>query len=147
MAGIDNNSGLTGIDLLEDEDWHRRVRVRAYEIWELEGHHSDRTDENWLRAEQEIVDAADIANELMLATTYREAAAGDAWHERDNTGTAQGGQDWSLAVTPEVPGVPLDDMAHPDPADGEDYSVPPSQKGPAYDALMRGFEPGETSMD
>ena len=107
MAGIDNNSGRTGIDLPEGEAWHRRVRVRAYEIWELEGHHSDRTEENWLRAAQEIVDAADTANELMLATAYREAAAGDAWHERDNTGTAQGGQDWSLAVTPEVPGVPL----------------------------------------
>lgn len=82
-----------------------------------------------------------------LAKHYRDAAASDAWHQLEGGGPGNGGHDWTLSVTPEVPGVPLHDVAHPDPADGEDHDAPPSPHGPAHDALMRGFEPGETSME
>ncbi|MBT2187866.1 hypothetical protein [Sphingobium nicotianae] len=80
-----------------------------------------------------------------LARRYREAAAGDAWHERASDDSAESEDDPTLAVTPEVPDVPLTDVAHPDPADGEDHDAPPSEKGPYYDKLMRGLEPGETT--
>jgi len=46
-------------------------------------------------------------------------------------------------VTPERPDVPLSDVAYPDKADGEHYAVAPSDKGPEYDRLMRGLEPGK----
>jgi len=82
-----------------------------------------------------------------LARDYRHAAAGDAHHERKSGGPDSGGSDPMLATTPEVPGVPMSDVAHPDKADGENYAAPPSDKGPAHDALMRGLEPGETSAE
>ena len=82
-----------------------------------------------------------------LARDYRHAAAGDAHHERKSGGPDSGGSDPMLAVTNEVPGVPMTDVAHPDKADGENYAAAPSAKGPEYDALMRGLEPGETSAE
>jgi hypothetical protein len=86
-------------------------------------------------------------HEKDLARTYRQAAAGDAHHERKSGGPDPAPYDPMLNVTPERPDVPLSDVAHPDKADGEDYSVPPSAKGPEHDRLMRGLEPGETSAE
>jgi len=82
-----------------------------------------------------------------LARRYREAAKEDALQQLSGSGPCRGGEDPTLAVTHEVQGVPMRDVAHPDKADGEDHDAPPSPHGPAHDALMRGFEPGETSME
>lgn len=82
-----------------------------------------------------------------LARSYRHAAAADAYHERKSGGPDPAPYDPTIGVTPERPDVPLSDVARPDKADGEDYSVRPSAKGPEHDRLMRGLEPGETSMD
>jgi hypothetical protein len=82
-----------------------------------------------------------------LATTYRHAAAGDAYHERKSGGPDPAPYDPTMGVTPERPDVPLSDVAHPDKADGENYGAPLSDKGPEHDRLMRGLEPGETSSD
>lgn len=83
-----------------------------------------------------------------LARHYREAAEGDAWHQLSGGGgDAPRGKDPTLVVTPEVPDVPLTDVAHPDKADGEDHDAPPHPDGPYHDAIMRGLEPGETSVE
>ena len=88
----------------------------------------------------------DKPEERALAQAYEDAAKDDAWHERASGDPADKGQDPTLTVTPEEQDRPMSDVAHPDPVDSEDRSAPPSDKGPDYDALMRGFEPGETSM-
>jgi hypothetical protein len=82
-----------------------------------------------------------------LAGSYRQAAAGDAYHERKSGGPDPAPYDPTMGVTPERPDVPLSDVAHPDKADGENYAALPSDKGPDYDRLMRGLEPGETSSE
>ena len=86
---------------------------------------------------------SDKRDDKDLAKDYRDAAAGDAWHERDGNGRGGAGQDATINTTPETPNVPLSDVARPDPADGENHAAPPSPKGPDYDRLMRGYEPGE----
>ena len=78
-----------------------------------------------------------------LAKQYREAAKDDAWHERDGNRRGGAGEDATINATPETQDAPLSDVAHPDPADGENHAAPPSPKGPEYDKLMRGYEPGE----
>lgn len=88
----------------------------------------------------------DKSDERALAQAYEDAAKDDAWHGRAGGDPADRGQDPTLTVTPERQDVPMSDVAHPDPVDSENRDAPPSEKGPAYDALMRGFEPGETSM-
>jgi len=89
----------------------------------------------------------DKDEEEALAALYREGAKDDAWLALGKGRPGESGSDATLSVTPEKPDVPLHDIAHPDPADGEDHSVPPSPRGPAHDALMRGLEPGETGME
>lgn len=78
-----------------------------------------------------------------LAKEYRDASAGDAWHAREANQPGGAGEDATINATPETPHVPLSDVAHPDAADGENHAAPPSPKGPEYDKLMRGYEPGE----
>lgn len=78
-----------------------------------------------------------------LAKAYRDASAGTAWHERDANQPGGAGEDATINSTPETPDTPLSDVARPDAADGENHSAPPHPKGPAYDKLMRGYEPGE----
>jgi hypothetical protein len=48
--------------------WHdHRVRERAYEIWEREGHPAGRADQHWLRAEAEIAaEERDLDEEIEL---------------------------------------------------------------------------------
>ncbi len=36
-------------------DLHERIRARAYELWEQGGRRHDRAEEDWLRAEKEIL--------------------------------------------------------------------------------------------
>jgi hypothetical protein len=92
--------------------------------------------------------AHETPEEQALARTYRQAAKGDAYHERKSGGApAPGGYDPTMGVTHERPDVPLSDVVHPDKADGENHDAPPSAKGPDHDRLMRGLEPGETSAD
>lgn len=85
--------------------------------------------------------------EAALAKTYRQAAAGDAHHERAGGGPSPGGRDPTLVPTPEVPDKPLPDVAQTDAARGG------SGNGCAFDlkgnggavseAELDGLEPGE----
>jgi hypothetical protein len=78
-----------------------------------------------------------------LAKGYRDAAGNDAWHQLVDRGKTASDDDKTLVPTHEVDGVPLSDVAHPDPVDSENHNAPPSPLGPHHDALMRGLEPGE----
>lgn len=78
-----------------------------------------------------------------LAKAYREAAEKDAHHGL----SGQGGYDPTLTTTPEIPNVPMQDGTKYDPVDSEDHSVPPHPKGPYHDKILRGLEPGETSVE
>jgi hypothetical protein len=89
--------------------------------------------------EDQLMTQKDKPDHKHLADTYRETEASDAVHHRD----ADRGKDATINVTPEEPGKPLSDVARPDKADGENHAAPPSPKGPEYDKLMRGYEPGE----
>ena len=77
----------------------------------------------------------------------KQQAANDAGQAAKAAAAAPRRWDPALLETPERPDVPLSDVTHPDKADGEDHSVPPSDKGPEHDRLMRGLEPGETSAE
>ena len=37
-----------------DEAWQRRVRERAYALWEREGRPESRAEQHWFRAEEEL---------------------------------------------------------------------------------------------
>jgi hypothetical protein len=82
-----------------------------------------------------------------LASLYRDAAASDAHHQRAGGGPGRGGQDPTLVPTPEVPGVPLTDVAAPDPADGQakGYKSGNSARAPSgfTDAELSGLESGD----
>lgn len=86
-----------------------------------------------------------------LARDYRHAAAGDAHHERKSGGPDPGGSDPMLAVTNEVPGVPMTDVARPDLADGEVRGrvrrIGGAGSAIGSEAEMSGLEPGEMAGD
>jgi hypothetical protein len=83
-----------------------------------------------------------------LAHAYQQAAAGDAYRERKSGGPVSGGRDPTLTVTPEVPGVPMKDVAKPDPLSGEMKGVTSDARAPgASEAILSGLEPGETSAE
>ena len=78
-----------------------------------------------------------------LARAYREGAQGDAHHAL----SGQGGYDPTLVTTPELPHEPMRDGTKYDAVDSENRNVPPHPKGPDYDKILRGLEPGETSVE
>jgi hypothetical protein len=39
---------------MADADLHQRIKKRAYELWEQEGHPGGRAEEHWRRAEAEL---------------------------------------------------------------------------------------------
>lgn len=86
-------------------------------------------------------------DDAALARDYRRAAAGDAYHERAGGGPVSGGDDPTLAPTPEQPHEPMTDVARPDkPIDAR--GVPPQQGADSPDdALKRGLEPGEMGTE
>jgi len=42
-----------------DEAWQRRVRERAYALWEREGRPESRAEQHWFRAEEGVFPAND----------------------------------------------------------------------------------------
>ena len=56
------------------QDLERRIRERAYEIWEREGHSGDPGD-HWLRAENELRGIAPEAGDASETTTTGDAVA------------------------------------------------------------------------